>query len=309
MRKFGVLLIVACIAVPCPAQTLREELQRLHIPSAGFSGEELSQTIDAADASRKSFTYLAYMLVERNGQFIGFPRVVRYDSRNGQVIRRELHANEEDNCCGSPLGIDFTQDCLLISFHDNPSAATVLVTDDQLRLFEILYGFDFHEIGPDQVVFIENMVHFAPQHPERLRFVNLRSGKTQELYPLNGDTLRAEFARLNEAHMPTRAACAQANDPCAPDIFDETIQFISSSEAGAFEIQVNRNTSHPGVANWRMENLLAASTKYIFRRTSKGWLYCETQVENSDQCTPNLPVIADTSGETSPFPEIGRRVR
>jgi hypothetical protein len=309
MRKLGVLLIAACITFPCHAQTLRETLQRFHIPSTSFSGDELSQTIDAADASRNGFTYLACILLERNGLLSGFPRIVRYDSRNRQVIRSELHANEEDNCCGSPLGIDFTQDYLLISFHDNPSASTVLVTDSRLRLIGVLYGFDFHEVAPNQVVFIENMVHFAAQHPERLRLLDLRGGYTQELYPLKGDSLRAAFARTNQHHLPTQAACRQANDPCDPDTFDETIQFVSSSGDGSFQIQVVRDALHPWVSNWRKENHLTASAIYIYRRTDGGWLYCETQPEKGETCTPNLPAVADPSGEPTSFPAFVRKVK
>ena len=315
------MLVAVCMIVPCAAQTLREALHQAGIPSNSFSIAELAQTINAASAARKNFTYLVYMRVGKNDLLSGFPQIIRYDSRDGVVIRRQLEVNEGENCCGSPSGIDFTHNFLLISFHDNPSAATMLVVDSQLHLIEILYGFDFHEIAPDQVVFIENMIHFAAQHPERLRFVDLRSGRTQELYPPKGDALRAEFARVNQEHMPTQAACRQANDPCEPNIFDETIRFISTKEKGSFEIQVDRNVSHPWVTHGQMENDLTASSIYAYRVTNKRWLYCETALsadpstgqtihhENAKSCTPNLPVAADTSGQTSPFPAIVRKVK
>lgn len=276
-HKLAVLVFSACIAVSCSAQILRDALQKSGIPSDSFSSTELAQTVNSINSGSSVLT------------------------------RYELRVDERDRCCGSPLAIDFTRDYLLISFHDTPSASTVLVTDGQLRLIGVLYGFDFHEVGPDQVVYIENMVHFAPQHPERLRFADLRTGKTEELYPLEGDPLRAAFARANEAHMPAQVACRQGNDPCNPNGFDETIQFVSNSKDGSFTINVDREASHPTVDNWQMENHLSDSTKYRFRQTGKGWVYCESQVESPDNCTPNLAVIANPFGERGPFPAFVRK--
>jgi hypothetical protein len=324
MSKFTLVFLLLCARIPCGAQTLQEELQRAAIPHGSFSTDELSQTVNAASAHNGDLTYLVYMRVGADQLLNGSPEIVRFDSISGAVLRKELNTQGNADCCGSPLEIQFTRSYVLASFHDNPSANTVLVTDTQLRLVELLYGFDLHEIAPDVVVFTQNMIHFAPEHQERKRVVDLRTGASQELYPPKGDKLRAEFARMRKEHMPSAEACMRANDPCDPNIYDEDLTFRKGAKLGQFEIIVTRTAEHDDVSKNEIQEWPIQISAYTYARGTHGWLYCEREdtaprlvssvaenmpAKEQESCVPHLPVVPDMSGSDGPFPGIVRVVK
>lgn len=308
--------------LPCAAQTLAEALAAAKVPATGFTQAELAQPINAVHGTQGQVTYVAYVRVGNGDAIQGSPVFVRYDAATGALLRRDMPAGEADSCCGAPDGIDFTHSYVIASFSDTPSAETALVLDPQLRLTAILYGFEFHEVLPDQVVFIENMVHFAAQHPERLRFVNLRTGETRELYPLKDDRLRDLFIKFNSLHMPSPQECQASNDPCDPKIFDEDIEFLSA-EPNEFHIRVSRLGTHPGEAHGPMEEVPFEAATYTYQLKRGRWFYCEQEQSaaamfvlhrslpftTAVRCKPNVPVIADpNAGMPNPFAVIIRKV-
>jgi hypothetical protein len=244
--------------------------------------------------------------------------------KTGTLLRGELQAGEKEQCCGSPLSIDFTRNFVLISFHDTPSASTVLVADQRVHLIEIFYGFDLGEVAPDVVAYTENMVHFAPVHSERLRVVDLRSSKSELLYPPKDDPMRAAFAKVNEEQLPPPETCQRENHPCDPYLYDETVQLLSTSKQGQFTVRVTRSVWRPIGNNDAQIVSPYAVTFYVYQRKGDGWLYCQQQTPpsnfspiapgrtaepNSPRCGPAIPVIPDPAASTlDPFPAVVRKV-
>jgi hypothetical protein len=293
MRSIAIPLLLACCLPLASAQTptLREILQKAGIPGATFSKTELDQHVDAGDGRNGSFTYLTYLRVENQNNLQGPLQFVRYDSQTHRVFRSSTSAYDDAMCCGSPLGFDFTEHYLLASFHDNPSANTVIVTDKQFHYKTTLYGFEIHPVGPDRVVFIEDEVHFAPAHPGRLVYTDLATGAALELYPSGNDPLRAAFAKIHEQHMPAKADCEKNNDPCDPDYYDEDITVLRT-EPDMVRFKVHRAAAHPWLTEDGDPDGPADSAVYTIKLGPSGWKYCAVEGDSPDRiCELNLPVI------------------
>ena len=243
--------------------------------------------------------------------------------KSGRLLRGELQVGEKEGCCGSPDGIDFTRSFILVSFHDTPSANTVLAVDPQLHLVKILYGFGLHEVKPNVIVYTANMIRFAPVHSERLRTVDLRSGSSQLIYPPKGDVLRAAFGEVNEKQLPSPETCQKENLPCDPAMFDETVQLISTNKQGQFTFRVTRSVWRP-IGNHDAEIVSPYTvTLYVYQRAGDGWRYCQQQSPpsnlssiapgrhaepDSPRCEPTIPVIPDpAAAKLGPFSAPLRR--
>jgi len=327
MRTLGWIAALLFAVLPCCSQTtLREQLQHAGIPDSSFSKAELDEIVDGVSANKDRYVYFAYLRT-KGEMLAGYPLVLRYDQKTGAILRSKLQPDKKDECCGAPDGIDFADDYLLLSFHDNPSASSVLALDNKLQLVEILYGFGTYQIAPDQVVLTENMMHFAPVHPERLEFVDLRTGATKELYPPKGDALRERFAREHEMHMPSEEICRQLNDPCDPELYDEGISVLGTDRKGRFALVAGREGSHATKKDEAPATVASQLALYLYERGKSGWFYCEAQISEVEakaliheyengydsvktRCVPDQPVVPDMStSDFSPFPSPSRRVK
>jgi hypothetical protein len=301
MARSMLALVLVCAGAVGGAQTLREELQKAGIPVSSFSSAELVQGVNAANAQKDASIYLIYMRVDARNRFTGFPQAVRFEHGSGKVVRRELVVHDEEICCGSPLGIAFTHNYQLFEFHVTPSASVTIVADGELKPVEMLYGFGVREVAPDQVIFTENMVHFAPAHPERIMLANLRTGAARELYPPRGDALRVAFARDHEAKMPPQTVCAAMNDPCDPDYFDEDVEWASGNRTDRFVLRVSRNAVHAMKNDEEPDVVLSSQGLYLYERRPEGWFYCGVALtggaEQKADCSPERPVQADEHAE------------
>ncbi len=301
MRGLVCGFVLAIIALPCGAQTLGDELNKAGIPAGKFSSAELAQGVNAASARDGDSSYLVYMRVNASNMFTGYPQAVRYDEKGGTLVRKELPLGEKDNCCGSPLGIHVTRNYRLFEFHLSPSASTIVVTDSEFKPVELLYGFGTREIAADEVIFSEDMVHFAPAHPERLMLVDLRSGAAQELYPPKGDALRAAFAREHKKHMPAPEVCAAMNDPCRPDYYDEAIELRNDNAPERFTIRVSRDAVHAMTKDGDPDSVVSDHALYVYQRQNGRWFYCAVPLSDAagetPECQPSLPVTADGQPE------------
>ena len=315
-----VLIVALLLALPASGETLREFLKANAIPANSFSKSELDEEINGAAGGHGPLTIAVYVRIQ--GDVVaGDPRLVRFDKASGAVERAEVKPEDEDLCCGSPDDIAWIGDYAVLSFHINPDAEAVLVVGKDLKLVTTLYGFDVREVAPGQVVFIENMVHFAPVHPERLAFADLASGKTIELYPPKGDALRSAFAREHAKHMPPKAACEKMNDPCTPEAYDENIDFVDADGHGSFAFVVHRDALHATADEQPPDSVASEAALYQYAGNGKGWLYCEEKLSDDEakelvalpaqkaggpaskgRCTPSLPVAPDMSNaDYSPF--------
>ena len=187
--------------------------------------------------------------------------------------------------------------------------------DGRLAQKTTLYGFSPKLVAPNQVVLIEDMIHFSPVHPERLQLADLKQGTTTELYPPQQDVMRAKLARENAAHMPTRDVCMKMNDPCDLHLFDEEILGIATGDGGHFALIVNQSASHAILRGEPPVTVASQSALYIYAPSDHGWAYCETEMSNeeatmrtqasmtrswqfndtAERCTPSLPVLPDMS--------------
>lgn len=314
-RIFVALLLISCAA---SAQTLKQLLLSEAIPPNAFQEAELQQEVQAISARQENTLFIAYKQVTRD-VLSGPIRLVSYDRASGAVTRRDLELDPTDVCSGSLWGISFIEDFVLISTSISPSAICTHVVDPSLHLRRTLYGFSPELIAPKQIVIIENMIHFAPVHPERLQLNDLGSGATVELYPPKDDALRSQLAAENAKHMPSAQTCARMNDPCDPAIFDEDISAFGTDGRGRFAFIVSQSASHAMKEEEPSETVASQSVLYVYLRNKSGWLYCQQKLEESEverlssaqklhfedavsRCTPNLSVVPDMSTATyNPF--------
>lgn len=317
MQRMRWIVIPLLAALPCCATTLSDELRANSIPQLPFSAGELASPVNGTAATKGADVYLVYMRLQ--GEMLtGSPGLVHYDRASGRI--RKTNVETEEECCGAPDGITIAQTHLLLSFHNNPSSSTVLVLDRDLKVVGALYGFGVTEIAPDEIVYTEAMEHFAPVHPERLAYVNLRNMTATELYPPVGDAVRAEYARAHESILPAAELCARNNDPCIAKIYDEDLRLVGTDGRGQFAMTARLEATHFGDNGVTQAELRAQSTLYIYKRSGASWQYCQLALtepveyrsygEVAGLCIPRLPVVPDRStADYSPLPPNFRRVQ
>lgn len=314
------LLAVAFFFVPLvsPAETLRDLLTKNHLPSAAFSLRELDQTVQGEVAIHGGRTYLAYNEVK--GELLVNPlHLVRFPQGDHPVLRRDMVTKPEENCDGSVLGISFLHRLTVLAMHINPSATCLLILDGRFRIKRKFYGVEWDEVAPYRLAIIENNIHFAPVHPERLLIADLLHPGSTEVYPPKDDALRRQFIGEHAKYIPSEDVCAESNDPCSPDAFDEDIVKLTTEGKGRFAFLANLNAIHASGKDEAPESVLSQTNLYIYQRDRKGWLYCEHEIGDSKVeaaraemrlqmspatagCTPNLPVTPDrTTANYSPF--------
>lgn len=328
MKFFCLVVALLTILLPCRGQeTLGNLLQSNGIPQIKFTQAELAEGINGAAASKDGVTYAVYLKVE--GEMLtGEPEVVRYDQKTGSVLRSSIKTGDEDQCCGSPDGIEFVDDDLVLPFEYNPSAGTLLILNRNLQLVEIMYGFGVTRIAPLQIVLTEGMMHFAPIHAERLQFVDLNSGAAKELYPPMNDALRVAFNKKNKELLPPDNICRLSdNDYCDPAMYDEGIKVVGTDGDGRFALVAGWNSSHVIKKGDDPVTIASESILYLYEKGKNGWLYCERELSDSEadaltsgstnyyqtvkaSCKPDQKVIPDmTTSDLSPFPQPTRRLK
>ena len=245
--------------------------------------------------------------------------LVKFRQTHDPVLRRDLAINSDDLCDGSLLGISFLHDLTMVDLHLSPSASCLVVLDNRFRVVRKLFGFAWNEVAPYQVAIIEDMVHFAPVHPERLLIADLLHPHSAEVYPSKDDPLRKQFIAENAKHMPSDEICRLSDDPCAPDEFDEDIMSFATDGRGKFAFLASLNAIHTLAKDQPPESVWTQTGLYIYQQDKLGWLYCEKEIPDSEveglrmmtsfqfdpataACKPNLPVIPDrTTASFSPF--------
>ncbi len=301
------LLLVQGLALPCCGITLRQFLSDQSIPAESFSKAELEAEIQGLATKHGEQTIAA--IQHLSGELlIGPIDLVEYEPDH-PVLRSTLPTDPDGMCGGSVLGFDFVDGYTLVSTHINPSAECLLILDNNLKLANTLYGFDPVEVARDSILIIENMIHFAPVHPERLQLTDLLTGKTQELYPPKGDLLRTKLARENKRQMPSQATCMQTNDPCNPQLFDEDIRSLATDEKGQFAFIAEQSASHATKAATPPEIVASQAVFYLYKLVQGSWRYCERAADASEassgspldwnaalaRCQPTLAVVPDLS--------------
>ena len=302
-----------CLAVvSCSGETLKELLVFNYVPLAPFNQSELAEAVQGVGNSNDQQVVLAYRKL--SGEvLVGAPQLIRYNEAIGTVLRAEEQVDETSVCSGSIGDIRFIGEFTLLSTEVSPSAECLLILDKDFKVQKTLYGFSPVEVAPNLVVIIENMIHFAPVHQERLQLADLGNGATSELYPMKGDALRAQLISEHMKHIPTRETCARMNDPCNPEKFDEDVRSLGTDGKGRFAFLVLQSASHATTSEKSPVPVTSQAVLYVYKQNSTGWRYCEEKIADSHQvealdkslhsdfdqvvtrCTPTLLVVADIS--------------
>ena len=300
-------IFVAFLGVACHAETLREFLAGAGVPPATrFTDQELAHLVHGGFAARDEVVFAAYLLADEEA-LTGAPHLLRYNPKSGQLLRREPPADDAIEQLGSLEEVQFLDEFVIFQFHLNPSAGTIVIVSQDLKPLGTYYGFSMEKIAPGTGVFEESIPHFAPAHPGRLSLVDLHTGRKAGLYPAKGDLMRTAFAHEHAKHMPAPDICQQANDPCDPALYDESITYLGSDGHGAFAIAVQRDAEHAKTADGEKESVAAEAALYLYAPSGNRWVYCEqplaaeeaeslsgnrgqSYAEVKDRCIPGLPV-------------------
>jgi hypothetical protein len=311
---FGIhLLLFACLT--CPAvdgETLQELLDKSGVPVRSFTAEELSAEVNRAIHSDDKRVLIAYGPVDRltGIAFIGARSTIRFDRPTGSVLRGVLPENQTSRCGGAPEAISITDDFVLVTTHINPSAGCTLVLDDQMHLQKTLFGFSPVRVAPGKIVIVENMIHFAAVHPERLQLIDLETWVISELYPPRGDAMRHRLAAMNAAKMPPQATCVALNEDCDADLFDESVSALTSDNQGRFAFIVTQAADHVLKQGEQPETVASQTVFYLYQRRGSGWRFCQEELQDSEvepltqalqsdfakagsRCTPKQVVFPD----------------
>jgi hypothetical protein len=284
MRTLPWIAALLFAALPCCSQPtpLREQLKSAEIPDNSFSATELNELVNAVSGTSAPYAFLAYLRIQ-DSDLEGKPHFVRYNKTSGAILRSQLKLDIGDECCLAPDDMQFVDDYILISFHLNPSASTVLVLDRNLNLTEKVYGFWINRIGKNRIVMVEDMVHWAPVHPGRVETVDLDTGATQELYPPKDDDLRRRFAREHLLHMPSKEICKQLrDDPCDPGLYYEDVTFLNPVGEGRFALVVNREADHATKRDGEPAIVASEQALYLYLQGKTGWLYCDVKLSEDE---------------------------
>jgi len=299
-RDIAITVLLLC-SMGLPAQTLREFLTEYKIPTSSVPGAALSQSIVPGTITQSSrWAVVSWSLP--GAALRTWPlHLVRMNRQTGATSTGELRLRKDDVCAGSLLDITLVEDFVLVGTNINSSAQCLLVLDSSLRVRKTLYGFEPQEVEPGRIVLIENMIHFAAVHPERLQFVDLASEQTRELYPPKDDALRADLAKRNEAGMPAHEICEQNNDPCDPKLFDETLGPFATDGRGRFAMLVDQEADHV-TASGEDQAIAKQRVLYVYQRTGAGWAWCESRLTpaEADQLTNHRFVLDEVAGRCEP---------
>ncbi len=310
-QPFLTLIILWLALAQCHAGTLKELLLSHDVPIKQFSPLELSASVEGHGSSNAQQVLLAYR--QLTGELFAGPlHLLRYNKRTGAVVRSDAGLAGNDLCLGSIESVRFLGSFTLLSTSMSPSAECLLVIGANLHVQHTFYGFGPVEVEPNQVILIEDMVHFAPVHPERVQLADLTTGKTVELYPPQNDPLRARLAREHRKRMPDKKTCALMNDPCRAALFDEGVRSLHADGTGRFAFLALQSASHATQPDMPPTIEVSQAVLYVYKRGSDGWRYCQVEVDAAhieavsgflrsdfskvaNRCVPTSPVIADMS--------------
>jgi hypothetical protein len=282
-----ILRLLVCLwglSFAASADPLQQLLEKSGVPAKAFTSAELAAEVSGDAVTNDARVIILYAPVNRLDQnvLVG-PRVlVSFDKKSGMVKRSEI-PDEPTKMCGSSVGdLRANDEFILVETHINPSAACTLIFDDQLKLQKTLYGFGAELVAPAQVIMIEDMVHFAPVHPERLQLVDLHKWTDSELYPPKGDILRRKLIAAHAAKMPSEADCTAHNESCEAAIFDEEIRAFHSSGRGRFAFIAHQSASHMMKDGDAPETVAAQTVLYVYQQKGAGWTYCQQELKEAE---------------------------
>lgn len=278
------LLMALAIAAPSRGETLREVLEKNAIPLSSFDLAELDARVSSGAVSSNAGVVMLAYPTQSTGELIGPPmHVVSYERSLQKLVHRAITAAEtSDECFGSALGISEQGGFILVETHVNPSASCTLVLDAELRVRHTLFAWVVARLGPHGILFEEDEIHFAPAHPMRLEVYALDTGRMQEVYPPDGDPLRAQFSRDLKQHLPPESWCREENHNCDTSFFDEDRNGSVWSDAAGTKFAFVAYYGAAGFGEEADREIGTRSVLYVYRRRAEGWIYCEEELSDEE---------------------------
>ena len=264
--------------------TLREVLREHGVPTSTFTAAELNAQLPSVEVSTSvSNVLIAYSTLEKEATNTSPLHLVTYHRSSRKLTHRVIRtAVTSDECSGAVMGISEQDENILIETHINPSAECTILLDSQLHVRKTLFAWVVAKLGPHDVLMEEDEIHFAPVHPLRLAVFNLPSGKMQEVYPPDGDPLRARFSSELSHHLPSKAWCAEHNHPCDPGSFDEDLRDPAYADASGTRVAFIVTFSAEGFGDDAARSIGLRSAMYVYRREEDGWSYCQQEIAGDE---------------------------
>jgi hypothetical protein len=285
------LVLVALCASACQAQTLEQVLQAADVRLNSFPESELTKKITSYAENKSGKSYFLAFYDDHGDGLLHLPlRLLRYQPSSGSITQAAIQRllapfgdtphELPDLCAGSVLDIHEAAGNLFVSTHINPSAGCELIFSEQFELQASFTGWLLANLRSGQVLLHENEIHFASQHPMRLKAADLVHRKVRELYPPAVDPLRSDYASQLRSHMPPGSWCRDSNSMCDPSEFDceldgrvavspdsESFAFIAVFDPGGFGKGAEDAVGRERVA-------------YVYRLDKSGWrVLKESRVE------------------------------
>ena len=224
------------------SRTLREA-----VLTSGFGdavsaegARDLDRPLTSSSFTAASDSFVAgYYFVDElsRGQALG-PLHVSWFHRQDRLW---VHAPKIDDytIIGSVLGIQITDRYILVDLHGSPSAGQGLVLErPRLQVAATVSGYGLHMLTDGSLRYFGSMVHFAPNHQERLMIFDPSARKETEIFPglresgIAMDYRRAikeVYARLPESKKDEYRLSTYG----AVDDFDRALWTVKESDDGA----------------------------------------------------------------------------
>ncbi len=208
--------------------TLRERLDSLKLPTAGWEDADLALPIVSADRSKQpGIQAIAYSVFRGADAYPKEVRIAVYNAATNQWKRGVVDCSDErwsHANCGSILGLWCAKDFYYVVTHLNPSCNPTLVASIEFKPLEVIAGDPIALFADGSTIFYKCEVHFAPVHPLELVLYDPRTKEQRPLYPTKSsgpvrrahiEELRKVFASLGDDWFRNH------NRPRLPEVFSE----------------------------------------------------------------------------------------
>ncbi|MBV9761842.1 MAG: hypothetical protein JO340_14870 [Acidobacteriaceae bacterium] len=210
---------------------MEQVLRAADVRLESFPESELTKKITSYAENKTGKSYFLAFYDDHGDGLLHLPlRLLRYHPGSGSITQAAIQRllapfgdtprELPDLCAGSVLDIHEAAGHVFVSTHINPSAGCELIFSEQFELQASFTGWLLANLGSEQVLLHENEIHFASQHPMRLKAADLVHRKVMQLYPPAVDPLRSEYASQLRSHMPPERWCRDSNSMCDPSDFD-----------------------------------------------------------------------------------------
>ncbi len=226
--------------------TLGDAVRQMGTTTAGLPMPSLARHITSYATFQETDEFGIAYYEDAGDQRLHEPLYVAYKAQGQPWIERVAETLDgKRGPFGAANGMRKAWSYLLVDCHLNPSAGELLVFTRQLDFIAELKGFSngFWRISlPDGLVlFVRNMVHFAPAHAEELAVYDAAGGRETQLYPTNEMTpsRRAFIERLRPIYRrweDAQPGYIYGYDPTWFDVRYEAPSYLAETDTLRFTV-------------------------------------------------------------------------